>query len=82
MGVSSTEPTLQTSRSVHKKLESYQNKLLHTDGRNHSILLRRIIDKWCFDLTVLNEKKRIIDYGLRHVIRFAIYKKHRKGSRR
>jgi hypothetical protein len=33
-------------------------------GRNHSILLRRISDKSCFDLTVVNEEKRVVDHAL------------------
>ena len=52
------------SATLYKKLEHYRDKLLHTDGRNHSILLRRISDKWCFDLTVVNEEKRIVDHAL------------------
>ena len=52
------------SGTLYKKLEHYRDKLLHTDGRNHSILLRRIRDKWCFDLTVVNEEKRVVDHAL------------------
>ena len=64
MGVPSTEQTPQTIRSVYEKLEKYRDKLLHIDGRNHSILLRRISDKWCFDLTKISSEKKIVDHAL------------------
>ncbi|MGC1928248.1 MAG: DUF4011 domain-containing protein, partial [Candidatus Nitrosopolaris sp.] len=50
--------------SVYKKLEIYRDKLLHTDGSNHSILLRRIRDKWCFDLTIISSEKKVVDHAL------------------
>jgi hypothetical protein len=58
------ESKLSMPTNLSEKLERYQDKLLHTDGRNHSILLRRISDKWCFDLTVVNEEKRVVDHAL------------------
>jgi very-short-patch-repair endonuclease len=53
-----------TTTSLYAKLETYRDKLLHTDGRNHSILLRRISDKWCFDLTKISSEKKIVDHAL------------------
>jgi very-short-patch-repair endonuclease len=50
--------------SIHGKLEYYRDKLLRTDGRNHSILLSRIRDKWCFDLTIISSEKKVMDHAL------------------
>ena len=33
-----------------RKLEYYRDKLLQVERGNRSIMLRRIYDKWCFDL--------------------------------
>lgn len=37
--------------ALYKKLERYRDKLLQIESRNRSITLRRIYDKWCFDLS-------------------------------
>jgi hypothetical protein len=58
------ESKLSMPTNLSKKLEHYRDKLLRTDGRNHSILLRSIRNKWCFDLTVVNEEKRVVDHAL------------------
>jgi hypothetical protein len=58
------ESKLSMPTNLSKQLEHYRDKLLRTDGRNHSILLRSIRDKWCFDLTVVNEEKRVVDHAL------------------
>jgi hypothetical protein len=42
------EPQKQTE--LYTRLEFYQNKLLQIDWRNRSLNLRRIYNKWCFDL--------------------------------
>jgi very-short-patch-repair endonuclease len=38
---------------LKKKLEFYRDKLLQIERRNRSIMLRRIYDKWSFDLSKL-----------------------------
>ncbi len=49
---------------IYNKLEKYRDRLLRTDGRNHSILLHCISDKWCFDLIFINEEKKIANHAL------------------
>lgn len=39
--------------TLKKKLEFYRDKLLQLERRNRSIMLRRIYDKWSFDLAKL-----------------------------
>jgi very-short-patch-repair endonuclease len=39
--------------TLKKKLEFYQDKLLQIERRNRSIMLRRVYDKWSFDLAKL-----------------------------
>jgi hypothetical protein len=58
------QPNSSGSATLYKKLEYYRDKLLHTDGRNHSILLRRISDKWCFDLTIISSEKKVLEHAL------------------
>lgn len=47
--------TLQTEQLLllRKRLEFFQDKLLQINWRNRSIILRRLYDKWCFDLSKL-----------------------------
>ena len=45
--------TGQQKLTLKQKLETYRDKLLRLEQRNRSILLRRIYDKWSFDLVRL-----------------------------
>lgn len=44
------DPVAKQSEILYKRLEIYRDKLLQIDRRNRSLLLRKIYDKWCFDL--------------------------------
>jgi Protein of unknown function (DUF4011) len=74
------ESKLSMRTNLSKKLEYYRDKLLHTDGRNHSILLRRISDKWCFNLTAVSSEKKFVDHALLHKSPIRILSKSDKSK--
>lgn len=54
---------------LKKKLEFYRDKLLQIERRNRSIMLRRIYDKWSFDLSKLiirgqNQVEKLVERAL------------------
>lgn len=59
-----------TQREVlKKKLEFYRDKLLQIERRNRSIMLRRVYDKWSFDLSKLvirgqNQIEKLVERAL------------------
>ena len=68
----STEPHLENEiqkEALRKKLEYYRDKLLRIEQRNRSIMLRRVYDKWSFDLAKLvirgnNSVRKVIEKGV------------------
>jgi superfamily I DNA and/or RNA helicase/very-short-patch-repair endonuclease len=56
----------QLHTSLYKKLEYYRNKVLNTDVRNRSILLRSISDsgRSFFDLAGINSSSEVVEHAL------------------
>ena len=64
--VRTSTPQPEQHQILKSKLEYYRDKLLQLEQRNRSIMLRRIYDKWSFDLSKLvirgnSPVKRIIE---------------------
>jgi superfamily I DNA and/or RNA helicase/very-short-patch-repair endonuclease len=56
------DPLAKQRELLHKRLEIYRDKLLQIDTRNRSLFLRKIYDKWCFDLSkIINRNLSLED---------------------
>jgi very-short-patch-repair endonuclease len=54
--LSSSNHSFQKDELLKKQLQKFQDKLLEINQKNRSLLLRKIIKKWNFDLAQLNDE--------------------------